>query len=213
MLLHAGGKKFWTSSLILSAKAAGGGAPTTWNPADVGASFSLSPGNLTAAAIAPPFTTAFGGRSIANHSAGKYYWEVHIDTFSAGSIQIGIATSTWDEASGLLNTANGASVRDDGLSGFNGSNIVGTGFAAGDVVDIALDLNNSKIWFRSNGAGNWNGSGADDPATNSGGISISGFSTPAFACAFLNGANTITVTARFSSTSWSGAAPSGFGQL
>jgi len=188
--------------------------PTTWNPADIGASFSLSNGNLTAAAIQPPFTGAFGGRSIANHSVGKYYWEIHLDVFTAGGFEIGIARSGWDEASALLNTANGAVIRDDGVFVYNSSNATaGFSFAAGDVINIALDLGNSKIWFRKNGAGNWNGSGTDDPATNAGGLSIAGFSTPAYAAAFLNGANNITVTARFSSVSWTGTAPSGFGQL
>jgi len=185
-------------------------ASTTWNPADSGASFILTNGNLTATATNPPFS-ALGGRTVAGKSAGKYYFEIHIDSFTSGNIQVGIATSTWDEDSTMLNTTVGAIIRSDGVGGYNSSNFgSGLTFVTGDVFGVAVDFTNSKIWFRQNG-GSWDGT-TDDPATNTGGTSIAGFATPAFACAWLNGANTIAVTARFASGSWGFAAPSGFGQ-
>jgi hypothetical protein len=199
-------------SLMGAGKPSGGGAAATqWNPSDSGTSFIITNSGRTATATAPPFGVP-GGRSISSQSTGKFYWEIRIDTFTAGSIEIGMCKSAWDENSTILNTANGSVVRNDGLFGYNGTNITGSAYVATDVVSVALDLTNSKIWFRTN-SGIWNGSGTDNPATNTGGLSISGFATPAFACAWLNGANNQAITARFSSSDWTVGAPSGFGQL
>jgi len=71
----------------------------------------------------------------------------------------------------MLNTANGALVRDDGTFGYNSSNgALSQTFVATDVVCVALDLGNSKIWFRKNG-GLWMNT-TDDPVTNTGGKAL-----------------------------------------
>jgi hypothetical protein len=44
--------------------------------------------------------------------------------------------------------------------------------AANDVVELAVDIPNKLLWLRKNG-GNWNNSGAANPATGAGGLSIS----------------------------------------
>jgi hypothetical protein len=44
---------------------------------------------------------------------------------------------------------------------------------SGIIQCAAIDLTNNLIWFRT-GSGNWNGSGAANPATGSGGFSIAG---------------------------------------
>jgi hypothetical protein len=40
------------------------------------------------------------------------------------------------------------------------------------VVELAVDIPNKLLWLRKNG-GNWNNSGAANPATGAGGLSIS----------------------------------------
>lgn len=182
-------------------------AATLWNPADSGTSFVITNSGRTATATQPPFGN-LGGRSIASKPTGKFNWEIRVDTLNSGTMEIGMAKSAWPENATVLNTANGAILRNNGTAGYNGSNVLISGF----VVSVALDLTNSKIWWRTN-SGNWNNSGTDDPATNTGGVSISGFATSAFAAAFLNSANQQAITARFSSSDWTLSAPSGFGQL
>jgi hypothetical protein len=45
-------------------------------------------------------------------------------------------------------------------------------WTAGSVVDVAVDLGGAVIWFRVSG-GNWNNSGTANPATGTGGVSLS----------------------------------------
>lgn len=61
--------------------------PTTWNPADKGATVSLSDGNLTAAC-----TSTSSVRSVYGASSGKYYWELTYP-FGVSQVTVGVATS------------------------------------------------------------------------------------------------------------------------
>jgi hypothetical protein len=59
------------------------------------------------------------------------------------------------------------------------ANTGSTGFALGSLsgsptIGVAVDFTHGLIWFRIAPSGNWNGSGTADPATNTGGITISG---------------------------------------
>lgn len=61
---------------------------------------------------------------------------------------------------------------------FNGA-VQATGlptFGNGDVIDVAVDLGNNKIWIRVNG-GNWNGSPTQNPATGNGSLGIGGLTS------------------------------------
>ena len=58
---------------------------------------------------------------------------------------------------------------------------IGQSFGAGDRVQIAIDEVARLIWFRKNGAGNWNNSTLADPETGSGGYNISGLVGPLYA--------------------------------
>jgi hypothetical protein len=69
---------------------------------------------------------------------------------------------------GQIHSAKAASIA-------NGLDICGEG----DTLECAIDRANNKIWFRvtpfaTGIAGNWNGIATDNPATNSGGVSIAG---------------------------------------
>jgi hypothetical protein len=49
-------------------------------------------------------------------------------------------------------------------------------WTSGDTIDVAVNLGNNKIWIRVNG-GNWNNNPADNPATSSGGLGVSGLTS------------------------------------
>lgn len=107
-------------------------------------------------------------------SAGKYYVEVTVSGGLGGNTCLGVQTlsPSWAQAigtdlSGSYCYASGGTIYFNGVS----SGFTLGAFAAGNVICIALDLTNSKVWWRK-GSGNWDGNAAHNPATNTGGISI-----------------------------------------
>jgi hypothetical protein len=130
---------------------------------------------------------------------------------TSGGVQFGIAIGSWNLSSDMFNTTNGAILDNGGNFGYNSSNgVLRATLTTGDTACFALDLDNLKIWFRK-GSGNWNGSGTDDPATNTGGKSISGISTPVYGAARFSTGNNGNITGRWDSADWGFTAPSGFG--
>jgi len=176
--------------------------PTTWNPLDLTA-VTLSNGNLTSA------TTAAGGvRSVFSASAGKWYWEA---TFG-GFVYPGIGMAN---ASAVLSTAwnvpTNAAIAYAGSIYINNVSQSGAGvnYTTGDTMCIAVDITGHLIWFRNGAAGNWNNSGTANPATGTGGLSITALGTPLYAIDVANGANS-NWTANFGGSTFVGAVPSGF---
>ena len=117
----------------------------TWNPLDTSGT-TLSNGNLDAVSNGP------GGISKGTFavSSGKWYWEV---TKNANNTSIGIALSTI--APTIAYVGNGQTWSYYSLNGFlytNGSgSAYGATYANGDVVGIALDLDNDTLTFYKNG--------------------------------------------------------------
>jgi hypothetical protein len=196
---------------------------TTWNPAEKSSNIGLSGSNL----IATNSSTAFfeGVRSVASHSTGKYYWEITINSDRTGHImEIGVANGTWPLTSGS-GTDLGSDNDGVGFSGvflkLNSSTSFIQDFAQFDIVGIALDLTNSKLWFvtiTGGVASNWNNSGTDNPATNTGGFDISTMNAgPYFAAATCKTVGT-NITANFGASTYAivaalGSVPSGFVNL
>ncbi len=86
----------------------GGGAATTWNPADKTSNITLSSGNLVATLTN---NTAEGVRSIGSISGTKQaYWEVVATTIPTDSdnFQVGIANATWTLGTTMINVATAA---------------------------------------------------------------------------------------------------------
>lgn len=195
---------------------AGALPPTTWDPANT-SSVTLSGGNLVATA-----NPGNGGTRSARSISGskKAYWET-ITTVDFGSpsgrYYMGVVNSTFVLGSPMVNVNNAAYSRTGGppsaLAGFNSVNVLVVGWAQGDNLGMAVDFGNSNIWFRTNG-GNWNNDvlANQNPATNTGGISISGIGSPVWV-AWTGQDNLDSVTAQFSSSSWTYAAPAGFSQI
>lgn len=90
---------------------------------------------------------------------------------------------------------------------------VGTA-TVGDNIGMATDFDNKKIWFRKNG-GNWNNDviGNQNPASNTGGVSISAIMSPSgrkFAPSISLLDQTAKATAKFGQSGFTYSAPSGF---
>ena len=112
-------------------------------------------------------------------SSGKWYWEVEYDAKSGGTDQpmIGItSTQPTNTDQELGNFANDFGWYTDNGTGYlaNNNSYTDEGFNAytvGDIISVALDLDNNKLYFAKNGT--WEKSG--DPtsgATGTGAISI-----------------------------------------
>jgi len=180
-----------------------------WNPADL-VNITLSNGNHTATSQA----TSGGVRAACSVTTGqKIYWEVTFNTITSTQTAAGCARSTANLGNlAGLGTANAAVVFGNGIininAGFAGS--IGTR-SSGDVIGIAVDFAAGLIWFRVAPSGNWNGSGTANPATGTGGFSISGITGgplfPNFSTTNL--ANEV-ITGNFGDSTFTGAVPSGF---
>lgn len=175
--------------------------PTTWNPSDL-VSETLSNGNLTAV------TSAAGGvRSIFSASAGKWYWEA---TFGGASAPgIGFANSSAALGTVWATPTNAAIAKNGSIYVNNVLQSGGVSIATSSTICVALDLVNQRVWWRNGAAGQWNGSGTANPATNVGGISLSVLGTPLFALVASNATGS-TWTANFGASAFVGAVPSGF---
>ena len=109
-------------------------------------------------------------------ATGKWYWECKWSAQPTGSsdqVQIGIAkrpapsSTTWLGQQLYTYGYQGSSghVQNNNV---NASGSVATPYSVGDIISVAMDLDNNKIHFAKNGA--WTNS--SDPAANSGGVTI-----------------------------------------
>ena len=193
------------------------GAPTvtTWDTATA-AGVTLSGGNLVATNTGTTSTDQ-GARVATAAVNGKYYLEDTYTTLSVGAssnsnygVGIGAIGSTYFD---IVNATTGCMTFRSGSIYSNGSS-TGINFgnrAQGDVIGVAVDLDNRKIWFRIAPSGNWNNSGTANPATNVGGVTIpAGAMVPS--CTFGGPLGTAgqTQTVNFGASAFVGAVPSGF---
>ena len=123
--------------------------------------YTMSEGNLKAASSG---NAGAWGHSFSTFgvSSGKWYWEVEADSIS-NSTHVGVSqlfTSGYFQnqtSSRNINLINGSSTGGAGSGAYNLS-----AFSNGDILMIALDMENGEVYFGKNGT--WGGSG--DPATN-----------------------------------------------
>jgi hypothetical protein len=183
---------------------------SAWNPSDKSTGVTLSNSNKTATLNTSGW---HGVRDSVGKASGKWYWEVAVNTVDANRDQFnGIATSgeTLDPSSGNFAdvTTNTAYM----YYGYDGNKTAGGSvttsygntYTAGDVIQVALDMDNGKIWFGKNGT--WQNSGNPTAGTNAAFTGISGTFYPFF------GANSGTqgVTANFGGSPFNYSAPDGF---
>lgn len=142
------------------------------------ASFDGTPSNTTLSnsnRTATHSTTSDGGaRSTSYLDSGKYFFSVTIGSSDGAYDSIGLLPPSLSYATpgfgGLLYSVNSST----GAAGpifINGTwSTYAIGLAsAGDIVDVAVDFDTSRIWFRRNG-GFWNGWSDGDPVLGTRGI-------------------------------------------
>lgn len=131
---------------------AGGWTPTyaTWNSADKSAQITLSNSDLTAANSSSGLYE--GVRATFGKSSGKWYWEVEVESGIDHTIGIANSTASMNDVE-LGSDANGWGWRQDGEKYNNGDQFAygGSGYNAGDVIGIALDMNGGTLTFYLNG--------------------------------------------------------------
>jgi len=181
---------------------------TTWNPSDADVACALSNANLTATCTGGG--SGFRGVRATISITGLKYWEITHDLVNGGDTQVGVANGTagiFDFGGGVDNDS--ISYNAGGTVNLNGSSLGSIGsYTTGDVTGIAYDSVNSKIWFRKNG-GNWDNNGTHNPATNTGGYSISAITGADFPYVNVN-TNGSASTVNFGATAFVTAPPSGF---
>ena len=103
-------------------------------------------------------------------SQGKWYCEIELDTIGGSGSAVGVLAKQVTGQAIIGDDANGvAYLLYDGQKRTGGtSSSFGNTLANGDVVGIALDLDNNKVYFSKNGTFQASG----DPAGNSNGISV-----------------------------------------
>jgi hypothetical protein len=178
----------------------------TWNPSDKSANIDLSNGNLTCTATSAAWKSV---RATHGKSSGKWYWEVTIDVAATDNNMVGIGT-----LSANINSYAGSDIYSYGYNGAGGNkNYGGSGvgygdsYTANDIISVALDLDNGKIWWAKNGA--WQASGDPAAGTNEAYSGLSGNFYP------MGSPYTTTnaATANFGGTSLSYSPPDGFSSL
>ncbi len=192
--------------------------PTTFDPATV-AAVTLSGGDLV---VTNTGTTSWnqGVRVADTHaqSTGKYYFEYTINNLAATGVNV---DTTWGVAltsasySGLPNAVNAFLMNQAGLV-FSNHASYGTPFgqrASGNIIGIAINFDNQKIWFRIAPSGDWNNTPGGDPVTNAFGHTTAGLigaMVPIVGFGGYVGVAGNVITANFGATAFSGAVPSGF---
>ena len=108
-------------------------------------------------------------------SSGKWYWESKmIDRQTTNTFMVGVVASQVTGTGTIANYAgnkfyyaNNGDIHDTDASGDNGTDY-GDSYDENDIIGVALDLDNNKIYFSKNGT--FQNSG--DPAGNSNGVAI-----------------------------------------
>lgn len=172
----------------------------------------LSNNNLTA-------TLVVGGKGygVVGASTGKKYWEMRVDIGDPNtSILPGAGIGIPPYAAVDLGNDSNESIgwQGNGIIRRNSGNIATIQtFTTTDICCIALDIDNNKIWFRTNN-GNWNNDilANQNPATNTGGFDTSALTPlPLYPAFGLNSAGGDQITANFGATPYAQTPPAGFG--
>jgi len=125
-----------------------------WNPLDTSSNGTLSRANLQSTSVG-----VISGKASIAVSSGKWYWEVTCTggNFSGVGSHIGIDSVTSPCVSSA-GTRLGNTTTSYSYNSWNGqklnnsvSSAYGSTYTNGDVISIALDLDNGKIWWAKNG--------------------------------------------------------------
>ena len=145
---------FTTSGTIIQNKDTPSNVFATWNSVDnYYQAATLSNTNSTTTTVAAKLTPI---KSTLGVSKGKYYWEIKHSAVSSGSSYATIGISSTQATS---TTQRGGSNANDYSYWYNGElrtgdSAITTGvgtYGVGDIIGVALDLDNNKLYFSKNG--------------------------------------------------------------
>jgi hypothetical protein len=197
--------------MALQAAVAAGFTPlvaTTFDPAHTDATVIMTNGNLTIAGNFAGWKNSFGTVS---RASSKPYVEFKVDV-STATDAIGLANNSLSSA-GPFPGADFSSIGwiNDGRVLIN-SAVVATiaTWTTGSLLSMFADLDNGEVYFRV-GAGNWNNNPAANPATNTGGISLSTLTAGPYWPVVSPAASSSQFTANFGKTPYAQSVPSGGG--
>jgi len=134
------------------------------DPSYKSSSLTLSNSNMT---VEHTGSTGWGMvRSDIGWDAGKWYWEVTIDVHNGpygliGAVPQSQATNNYP---GQIDHSYGYSAFDGNRFSGGSNTTYGASYTAGDIIGVALDLDNGRIWFSKNGV--WQNSGNPSLGTN-----------------------------------------------
>lgn len=182
----------------------------------------FSGGNLTATCSAGSLFASRNAQTKEGKTAGKWYVEFTCGGISGNVDGVGVVSSLGLGGVGFLGDSQAGVSHDLGWGYFANNHVANQGntqtsvnnttWGSGDVIGLAIDLDNKRLWLRLNG-GAWVGtSGTPDPATNTSGFDISDMlarSQRVYPIVNMSGSGAI-FTANFGATSFTGAVPSGF---
>jgi hypothetical protein len=134
-----------------------------------GGSASITNGNLTASDAGTSYGVAAQGSF--GVTSGKWYWEVTASTVGGnyGACGIRLTTVQGTDGAGYFYFSDGQKVTT--VYG-GGAASYGNSYTSGDVIGVALDMDNGKIWFSKNGT--WQASGDPAAGTNAAYTGLSG---------------------------------------
>jgi len=123
-------------------------AYATWNPADKASGANLSNGNLTESS-----SLGNGVRATLAKSSGKWYWEIAVNATANGyGPLVGIEGAGAQLVAAYTGPAEYLFLPSQGLRyGAGVISAYGTSVTAGDVIGIAVDLDNRTMMFLKNG--------------------------------------------------------------
>lgn len=180
----------------------GAASYATLNPSDKSAAVTLSNGNLTMATS----TADVGVRSTSGKSSGKIYIEVTQGTTAVTVMQWGVAT-IGDTLDGAGFTANSwGYIQSTGNKIHSGSGAAyGSSWVQANVLMLALDMDNGKIWWGKSGT--WASSGDPAAGTNA---AYTGLTGTLYLMLGTNNSGSTSMTVNFGASAFTYTPPSGF---
>lgn len=186
-----------------SSAGGGGGVSVTWNSSDMAANGSLSNDDLVFSLTS---TSNGSVRADLGRSSGKYYFEVLYEHGGTNySASVGVLESTHSLTTYIGDNADGYGYMNNGRYYIEGSVTTSkpTWNTSGNIVMVAVDMDNNKIWFGLNDV--WDG----DPAAGTGEAGALDAGDTMYPAASLYTTDR-TLTGRFATIHQTYTAPTGF---